>query len=78
MAAFLLIDSRVALTFVELAERTTNPEVRKRRMKVARLAYQKIVDLMPHTPLAPEQRSLLSQRLAALYPHFGKQGESAE
>ena len=62
-ADFLLIDAGMALSFLQLADKTDNPETRDRRRKMAIKAYDKIIALMPRVALTGDQRALLERKL---------------
>jgi len=66
MSEFLLIDADMALSFLELAEKTDDPNMRDRRQNVATKAYRKIIALMPKVTMTGEQKAVLESKLSAV------------
>jgi hypothetical protein len=65
-AEFLLVDLDTALTFMDLARDSKNPETVERNRKHAREAYDTVLRLLPKVALDAEQSQGIHDRLAAL------------
>lgn len=65
-AAFLRIDSEIALTFASLALTSSDPEKRRRRAQAARKAYETIMQLRKNVDLSAEQNDRLDANLQKL------------
>jgi len=63
MHQFLLIDADMALSFLRLADDTTDPHIKDRRKNVATKAYRKINALMPKVTMTGEQKAVLEEKL---------------
>jgi len=70
MAEVLLLDAQMALLFIRLAGTTSNPLLKKRRLKAAAKAYGRIIAFIPRVSLTGEQMALLERRLSILEAHL--------
>jgi len=65
-ADFLRVDSEIALTFSGMALAASDPETRRRRVEIARKAYDSIMHLRQNTVLSSAQRDGLDASLQRL------------
>ena len=63
---FLLSDVDVALTFLDLAENSQDPETARRHFEKALKAYDIVVGKLPTVRPNPEQQTLLNAKLRLL------------
>lgn len=62
----LFVDAEMALTFLDLAQKTQQREDRDRRLKQAAKAYNTILGNLSCVPLNTQQKLLINQRLSLL------------
>ena len=73
-AEFLVAEVNIALTFIKLAEETSDRDVRIRNYENARAAYHTIKRFLPTVPPACEERRDLSEKFASLREQLAAAG----
>lgn len=63
---FLLTDLTTALTFVDIAQTTSNCETRARNLGNASLAYKTLMHFLPRVTMTEEQSTELHSKMALL------------
>lgn len=70
----MMTDAKTALTLLDMADTTTNPEDRERRLAEAHRAYLAIHRFLNRLSPTPEQQQVLAERLSSLETRLSKAG----
>ena len=76
MGKLLLVDADMALLFLRRAWITTDLTQKKRRLKAAARAYDRIITFIPRASLTGEQMIVLQQKMSTLRSCLGHAQEA--